>query len=148
MGTHYTRTTGWESPTSTLQDSQRRNCCEYWEQCDEAEKGVFFLTDTRCIGSELPFWKNYMREALGPRATILMAATTRMKGQTAIPKVGGCAAVINDYWGARLCDWFQDESGLGLVLGIYLTLRDSRILLMDTYWPVMATLKPGQTRDQ
>ena len=86
------------------------------------EVGIFFLTDIRCTGSELPFWRKHVKEALGPRATLLMAPVSNMKGHKGPPKVGGCAVILNDYWGGRQCDWFQDDTGLGVVLGVYLTL--------------------------
>ena len=50
--------------------------------------GVFFLTDIRCTGLELIFCRKHLKEALGPRATMLMATMPKMKGHKGPPKVG------------------------------------------------------------
>ena len=65
------------------------------------EVGVFFLTDIRCTGSELPYWRKHVKEALGLRATMLMAPVSKMEGRNGSPKVGGCAVLLNDYWGGE-----------------------------------------------
>ena len=46
--------------------------------------------------------------------------------------------ILNNYWGIRAYDWFQDESELGLVMGVYLKLPSTKALWMGTYWPVQA----------
>ena len=109
---------------------------------------VLFLTDTRCTGSEVPFWRKLVQETLGQKATILMVPVSRMAGMQGSPRASGCAVILNDYWGGRQCGWFKDDSGLGLVLGVYHTLMDTRLLVMNTYWPVQATLQPGQLRSR
>ena len=43
-------------------------------------------------------------------------------------RVGGSAIVLNSYWGTRAYDWFQDESELGLVMGVYLKLPSTKAL--------------------
>ena len=82
--------------------------------------GVLFLTDLRCTGRELPHWRRSVKGALGPNAVLLLAPVKQMKHQPGKPRVGGSAIILNDFWGKRQCDWFQDDSGLGLLMGVYL----------------------------
>ena len=110
--------------------------------------GVFFLTDIRCSGSELGFWKKQVRQALGPRANILMAPMPPMPGQSRSPRVGGCAVIINDYWGGRTRHWFVDDTKLGLILGINISLRGTDLLVMGTYWPTASTLPTDKPRHE
>ena len=97
---------------------------------------VLFLTDTRCTGKEVAFWKKLVKRALGPRASIFMAPVSPMSGRAGRPRVVGCVVILNDHWGGRQCDWFVDETVLGLVLGVYLSLRGTKLLAMCTYWPI------------
>ena len=46
--------------------------------------------------------------------------------------------ILNNYWGTRTYEWFQDESELGLVMGVYLKLPSTKVLWMGTTWPVLA----------
>ena len=52
--------------------------------------------------------------------------------------------ILNNFWGKRQCDWFQDDSGLGLLMGVYLQVRTTKLLCMGTYWPVLGgKIPPG-----
>ena len=53
-------------------------------------------------------------------------------------RVGGSIIILNIYWGTKAYDWFQDESELGIVIGVYLKLPSTKALWMGTYWPVLA----------
>ena len=53
-------------------------------------------------------------------------------------RVGGSIIIFNNNWGTRTYDWSQDESELGLVIGVYLKLPSTKVIWMGTYWPVQA----------
>ena len=61
-----------------------------------------------------------------------MAPVSKLPGRKGDPRARGCAGIRNDYWGGRQCDWFKDDAGLALVLDVYRTLRDTRLLVMYT----------------
>ena len=40
--------------------------------------------------------------------------------------------ILNDFWGKRKCALFQDDSGLGLLMGVYLSVTGSKLLCMGS----------------
>ena len=103
--------------------------------------GGTYLTDVRCAGREKDRWTASVKAALGPQAKLYMAAIKHMSRNGNIEdraRVGGNVLILNNYWGTSTYDWFQDESELGLVMGVYLKLPTTKVLWLSTYWPVTA----------
>ena len=103
--------------------------------------GGMYLTDVRCTGREKDRWTASVKAALGPHAKLYMAPIKPLARNGKCEeraRVGGSMIILNNYWGIRAYDWFQDESELGLVMGVYLKLPSTKALWMGTYWPVQA----------
>ena len=50
-------------------------------------------------------------------------------------KIGGQLIIISPKWSASITDFKKDETGLGILTGLYLMGRTQRILILSTYWP-------------
>ena len=86
-----------------------------WLQLDLA--GGFYLTDVRCRGREKDKWTTAVKTDLGPDAKVIKPMTRNGKVEDRA-RVGGSIIIVNNDWGTRAYDWFQNESELGLVMGV------------------------------
>ena len=103
-----------------------------------------YLTDVRCTGREKDRWTASDKAALGPHVKLCMAAIKLMSRNGRVEdraRGGGSVIILNNYWGTRAYDWFQDESKLGLVMGVNVNLPSTNSQ-MRSGWAHIGQLRP------
>ena len=93
---------------------------------------VLCLQDTRHTEKDVPFINTLIKDLL-PSGTEIRHTPLPSGGSGR--RIGGQLIIISPKWSASITDFKKDETGLGILTGLYLMGRTQRILILSTYWP-------------
>ena len=100
---------------------------------------VLCLQDTRQLEKDVPFINSLIKDLLPSGTEIRHAPLQSYSGR----RVGGQIIIISPKWSASITDFKKDETGLGVLTGLYLLGRSQRILILSTYWPQIRHTEPN-----
>ena len=93
------------------------------------------LQDTRQTKREGLIIANLIRELLPPGSLVLQAPIVKAKPSDP-PPIGGQMIIISHRWSHYANQWYTDPTQRGLLTGITISNKHSKIRLLSSYWPV------------
>jgi hypothetical protein len=78
---------------------------------------------------------NLIRELLPPGTLALQAPIVKAKPSDP-PPIGGQMIIISHRWSYYANQWYTDPTQRGLLTGITLSNKHTKIRLLSSYWPV------------
>ena len=100
-----------------------------------AQMDYLCLQDTRQTKREVLIIANLIRDLLPPGSLVIQAPITKAKPSDP-PPIGGQMILVSHRWSHHANQWYTDPTQRGLLTGITLSNRHSKIRLLSSYWPV------------